>query len=163
VLSYNPILTISLCGEYLNRIMRNLKYIYDMTLIIFIEISSFKRDCVFIKKKLMLLGKKIVSNLEGDDIVEKIFLDKDFLNRTVLKIIIDNNNYKILSNHKIDELLNDIWHGKEFYKCNGSLADFSQLSYLNSNPLRVLPHKKIKLRDLLKNNFKLRIDKKYWF
>jgi hypothetical protein len=41
----------------------------------------------------MALGKKIVEHLEGDDIIEKIFLDTDFKNRTVLKIIIDNNIY----------------------------------------------------------------------
>jgi hypothetical protein len=79
----------------------------------------------------MLLGKKIVQHLEGSDIVEKVFLDTDFLDRTVLKIVIDHDIYSILANTKIDELLDDIWNGKEYYKCNGKTSDFSMLAYLS--------------------------------
>jgi len=82
----------------------------------------------------MLLGKKIVQNLDNDK-VEKMFLDTDFLNRTVLKIIIEHNIYSILSNHKIDELLDDMWHGKEYYKCNGRVSDYSRLQNQSTFPL----------------------------
>jgi hypothetical protein len=40
-------------------------------------------------KKLLTLGDKIVDNFE-DDKIEKVFLDVDFKDRTILKIVTDN-------------------------------------------------------------------------
>jgi len=39
-----------------------------------------------VKNRLMILGDKIVDNFD-DDKIEKVFLDVDFKDRTILKIV----------------------------------------------------------------------------
>jgi hypothetical protein len=57
--------------------------------IILFDILAFniiKHECIEVKNRLMLLANKIVANLP-DELIERIFLDTDFHNRTLLKII----------------------------------------------------------------------------
>ena len=126
------------------------------------NINMFKRDCLFITKKLMSLGKKIIQNMENEKI-EKIFLDTDFKKRQVLKIIIENNIYSILADRKIDELLEDMWNGKEFGKCNGRIVDFSHVVSLYNQEISVLPNKKLKFVDLIQWGFKIKSWQMFFF
>ena len=52
--------------------------------------NIFRHECKGVVQKLMALGDKIVDNFE-DEKIEKIFLDTDFKDRTLLKIITLNN------------------------------------------------------------------------
>ena len=72
VLSYNPILCISLACLHLTSIGNSS--------------SLFKRRCEVVSEGLLSLGSSIVGALI-DESVEPIFLDQDFKNRTVLHII----------------------------------------------------------------------------
>ena len=66
----------------------------------------------------MGLGDKIVDNIE-DDKIEKVFLDTDFKDRTILKIVTANGFSPIFSSYKVNVLLQEIWEGKNTYECDG--------------------------------------------
>ena len=75
LLSYNPILFICLSCEYLQSIAERIKI--------------FEHNCKIIKSKILSLGKKIIENMKFEEI-EKVFMDKDYKNRTVINIITTN-------------------------------------------------------------------------
>lgn len=58
-------------------------------------------------------------NIDTENI-HKIMLDKDMKFRTVLTSIISNNFQELTENEKIDTFLNEIWHGQDYYECNGT-------------------------------------------
>ena len=72
LLSYNPILYICLSCEYLQRIAQRIKI--------------FEHNCTKIVHKILSLGKKIIETMKFEDI-EKVMMDKDYKNRTVINII----------------------------------------------------------------------------
>lgn len=94
LLCYNPILAICLSCEYLMKIGKAL--------------NVFKHENNVLKEKLLDLGIKIIENFE-DEKIEKIFLDLDFKDRTLLKIITVNNFSKLFQTYKINILLEEIW------------------------------------------------------
>jgi hypothetical protein len=71
-----------------------------------------------VKAKLLGLGDKIVDNFD-DDKIEKVFLDTDFKDRTLLKIITYNKFAPLFSTYKLNVLLQEIWEGKSSYECDG--------------------------------------------
>jgi hypothetical protein len=78
---------------------------------------------------LLTLGDKIVDNLE-DDKIKKIFLDTDFKDRTILKIVTVSGFGSIFSSYKVDVLLQELWEGENAYECDGQITDFSLINYL---------------------------------
>ena len=52
----------------------------------------------------MQLGDKIIDNID-DDKIEKVFLDTDFKDRTLLKIITDKGFGPLFSSYKVNILL----------------------------------------------------------
>lgn len=52
----------------------------------------------------MILGDKIIENID-DDKIEKVFLDSDFRDRTLLKIITSHNFAPLFSSYKLNVLL----------------------------------------------------------
>jgi hypothetical protein len=70
--SYNPILSICLCCEFLEKIGE--------------AISNFAHDCSGLSGDIQGLGECLIDNMEGEH-VQAIFMDTDFLDRTVLKLI----------------------------------------------------------------------------
>mmetsp|Transcript_37727 Transcript_37727/g.57768 ORF Transcript_37727/g.57768 Transcript_37727/m.57768 type:complete len:137 (+) Transcript_37727:1216-1626(+) len=71
---YNPIMTICLCCEFLMKIGN--------------AISLFKHEGNNLGADLQDLGEKLIDNME-EDFIETVFMDTDFLDRTVLKLITD--------------------------------------------------------------------------
>lgn len=70
--------------------------------------NIFKHENKDIKGKLLSLGNKILDNFD-DDKIEKIFLDLDFKDRTVLKIITSNSFGELFKTYKVNILLEEIW------------------------------------------------------
>lgn len=64
------------------------------------------------------------------DHVEEIFMERDFLDRTVLNIITDNNIKPFIVLNKLRFLLDKIWDGKESDLIDGKTSHFSQTKYL---------------------------------
>ena len=123
----------------------------------------FRHEAKIIRERLTMLGNKIVENID-DEKIEKIFLDIDFKDRTLLKIVTRKNLGPIFASMKLNVLLNEIWEGKNTYECDGQMADYSILKYLASSRIKKLPGKKISVKELILQNFVVNIkEQKYWF
>lgn len=64
-----------------------------------------------------------------DRVISKVFLDTDFKDRTVLKIITQNGYAVLMQNPKVNILLEEIWVGKNSYECDGRTTDYSMLTF----------------------------------
>ena len=104
LLCYNPIIAIALCCEFLDKISNNR--------------NIFRHECNITKGQLMRLGEKVSQNLE-DEKTEKVFLDADFKDRTVLKIATKNSFIPLCSSDKVSVLLQEMWQGKKSFECDG--------------------------------------------
>jgi len=133
LLSYNPILLIALCSEYLDRIA---SYIH-----------VFKHDCTVIKNRLLGLGAKIVEHMTYETI-ERVFMDSEYRQRTVLHLITSRGLHCLLQNPKINTLLDQIWIGKDSFRCDGRLRDFSSLTHLATAKLTRLPYEEMGMFEL---------------
>lgn len=91
-------------------------------------------------------------------IIENIFMDTDFLDRTVLKLITDYGYEPLLRDDKASALLDELWAGKDSYECDGRNTDYSKIFFLINAPLKPLPKKKLEVSALLSNNFKRSIE-----
>ena len=87
---------------------------------------------------LQRLGGKIIEGINQKQ-MQEIYFDTDFRGRTLAKIITQNGFDKLFDSYKIDLLFDGIWMGKEMYSCDGTINDFSYLTFLASNPLTKLP------------------------
>lgn len=87
---YNTILTICLGCEFLYLIGK--------------KVNKFKHENQNYIQKILMLGCKLVENMENK-LVANTFFERDFKDRTVIKIIIDNNFAPLMYNAKVDILL----------------------------------------------------------
>jgi hypothetical protein len=111
----------------------------------------------------MDLGNQIIGNFD-DDKIEKVFMDLDFQERTLLKIISDNSFSPLFASYKVNILLEEIWVGKKSYECDGDLDDFSIIRYLAGSSVKKIPGKKMTAKELVSNNFVVNMhDQKYWY
>ena len=96
--------------------------------------------------------------------VEHIFLDKDFKDRTLFKIICSYRLYSFLSTGKVNSVLDLVWEGTQSTECDGNIYDFSLLTYLVSSNVKSIPGKKLSIKQLLFNNYTTQIDNlNFWF
>jgi hypothetical protein len=137
---YNPILTICLCCEFLMKIGEAIGY--------------FKHEGEILSLRLQDLGNKLIDGIEIK-YVNDIFMDTDFLDRTVLKIITDYEYEPLLRDDKISALLDELWVGKDTYECDGRVTDFSKLFFMATSKIKNIEGKKLEYDDILMNNFKV--------
>jgi hypothetical protein len=78
-----------------------------------------------------------------EKIIATIFMDTDFLDRTVLNMITNYEYEPLLKDDKVSAVLDELWVGKDSYECDGRDTDFSMLSFLASAKIKSLPGKKI--------------------
>jgi len=137
-LSYNPILTICLACQHLTAIGD--------------AISFFKHQANTIIDDLLQLGQNIISNIEvdddGEDIVKILFMDVDFMDRTVLHLITHNEYVPLLTDEKISVLLDQLWQGADTYYCDGKVTDYSKLTMMATTPLKNLEGKTITMGEV---------------
>ena len=72
------------------------------------------------------------------EVVEAMYRDVDFFDRTTFKHITDYGYADLMSDPKVTQLLQRMFDG-ESQKCNGSPENFSMMAYLSSAPVRILP------------------------
>jgi hypothetical protein len=109
------------------------------------------------------LGEKVVENLD-DSLIENVFLERDFKNRTLIKIVTTYSLKSFIKSGKVQVLLDSIWEGLHASDCDGHLDDFSLLTFLAKGTMKHIPGKKPTLKELLTNNFMINIeDIKFWF
>jgi hypothetical protein len=100
----------------------------------------------------------------SEDVIERAFMEIDFKNRTVFNIITSNGFASLMFDSKVNDLLEEIWVGNSSYECDGTLSDFSLLTFLLSHPFKPAPGRTVFPHDLLTSNFKLNTtDNKFWF
>lgn len=92
------------------------------------------------------------------EVINVLYMDVDFLDRTTLKHVSDNQYETLILDFKVDALLDQLWSGKS-NECNGYQADYSLLTYLASAPIRKLPGQIIEVDSLMENNFKAKLYK----
>ena len=91
-------------------------------------------------------------------------MDKDFHERTMLKIITDKKFSGLFSSDRVHVLLDEIWEGEETYDCDGRITDYSLLTYLASAPIKKIPGKLVKVSGILNNNFTANVStEKFWY
>jgi hypothetical protein len=71
--------------------------------------------------------------------LDQIYLDRDFKDRTVLKIITQNRYDQLMKHDKVDILIEKIWDGKKSYECDGKIQDYSLLSHVANTKIKKLP------------------------
>eukprot|EP00347_Sterkiella_histriomuscorum_P020408 403337919 len=145
---HNPLLTVVLCAEYLIRIGSSYKLL--------------KHKTTMLQKKLIKLGQQLIVNLDTDNI-HKIMLDEDMKYRSVLTAIISNNFQELTQNEKIDTFLNEIWHGQQYYECNGTLQDFSVMYHIFQSQADMIQSQQYSFWRLFTNNFVYFGDKQRFF
>lgn len=62
----------------------------------------------------------------------------DFFDRTTYRHICDYGYEPMMRDSKVTALLTTMWDG-ESASCNGAMADYSLLAYLQDAPIRILP------------------------
>lgn len=96
LLTTNTLLTLAHCQEFLIQVAASIKL--------------FKRKVTFILQRLDLLIEKIIDYTDND-FIEGIFLDRDFKDRTLLKIVTTYHLKAFLKSAKSTILLDSIWQG----------------------------------------------------
>lgn len=121
---WNPIQAICLCCDFLTKIGN--------------AVSMYHHTSITLREELLGLGEQLVACdlLEENDKVEKIFMAKDFLDRTVLNLISMNGYEPLMRDNKVIMLLNKLWVGKPQEQCNGMMVDYSMLSFLATAPIK---------------------------
>jgi hypothetical protein len=104
-----------------------------------------------------------VDNFE-DEKIEKVFLDVDFKDRTILKIVTLNDFQPIFSSYKVNVLLQEIWEGKNTYECDGQLSNFSLVNHLATYKMEKIKGKKYGFKEIVTQNFSMGMeDQKFWY
>ena len=75
----------------------------------------------------MQLGKIYISKIDDERYYENLILDTDFKGRSILKIITANSFEPLMheDDPKAENLMVEIWQGKEATKCDGNLYGYS--------------------------------------
>ncbi|CDW85372.1 UNKNOWN [Stylonychia lemnae] len=141
--AYNPILAIALLIQYIKQI----KYDFNVLDI----------ECIGLIKKFAVLGRLIIENLKFDDI-ELIFMEKDFKDRSVLKIITHNEIMTFIVKSKLKYLLDKIWEGRYHSMVDGKISHFSRTQFLMNHSVRIAKGVETQFGDIIGANFKPNID-----
>ena len=83
------------------------------------------------------------------DHVEEIFMERDFLDRTVLNIITHNNIMPFIVISKLNFLIDKIWDGKESDLIDGKISHFSKTKYLLNHEIKRLRGVKVSINDIM--------------
>ena len=118
LLSPNPLMSIALAAEILNKIANSRR--------------KFENECFKIKGQLLELGKMYSSKIEDEKYYEKLIMGEDFKSRTVLKTITQNTFEPLMDENdpKAENLMLMIWHGKEATRCDGNIYGYSNISHI---------------------------------
>mmetsp|Transcript_28400 Transcript_28400/g.43004 ORF Transcript_28400/g.43004 Transcript_28400/m.43004 type:complete len:287 (-) Transcript_28400:20-880(-) len=123
LLSFNPLMSIALSAELLMKIANSRK--------------RFENECNGLKDELLELGKMYNSKIDDEEYFERLIMDVDYQNRTVLKIITSCKFEALMSEEdpKAENIMNSIYVGKEANQCDGNIYGYSTFMHiLTSKP-----------------------------
>lgn len=121
LLSYNPLLTLTLTCDILVRIGQAKKI--------------FRDQCNEMLDEMLSLGGIYSGKVEEIDVYKNLVDDLDFNGRSVLNIICYLGFQDLLSEDdpKGGTVIRNIWHGENFTKCDGSIMGYSCISHVLFN------------------------------
>ena len=99
LLSPNPLMSIALASELLNNISMSRK--------------KFENECTRIQTDVLELGRMYSSKISDEKYYERLIMDKDFKDRTVIK-----------------NLIVMIWNGREATRCDGNIYGYSNIMHI---------------------------------
>jgi hypothetical protein len=113
----------------------------------------------------MKLGKMFNSKIFDERYYENLIMDTDFKNRTVLKIITMNSFEPLMTeeDHKTENIMIKLWHGKEATKCDGNIYGYSNLSHILWTKAKKLSGKKYSYFQMISNFFEPNFKVDYTF
>ena len=109
-------------------------------------------ECVKLAGKFEKLGRLIIDKMQFNN-VEETFMEKDFLDRTVLNIITDNVIMPFIVINKLHFLINKIWDGKDADLIDGKTEHFSRTKYLINHEIKRLRGVNVTIKDIIGENF----------
>lgn len=131
LLSYNPMMSIALTAELLEKIANSR--------------GKFQNKCQVIKQEILELGKVYNEKIQDIDYFKLLIMDKDFQNRTVLKIITERGFEALMSQDdpKAENIMNSVYIGQEATKCDGMILGYSNFMHiLTSKPTKITDNSK---------------------
>jgi hypothetical protein len=113
----------------------------------------------------MKLGKMYSSKIFDEKYYDKLIMDADFKDRTVLKIITANSFELLMTEEdpKAENLMVKLWYGKEATKCDGKIYDYSNLSHILWTQAKKLSNKKYSYFQIISNFFEPNFKVDYTF
>lgn len=126
LLTSNTLMVLAHSSEILYKIIKNVRV--------------FRRYSHQMLEAIGRLAEKIVSNT-SEELIHKVFLDRDFKDRTLLKIVTKYKLSNFVSSTKVIALLDDIWEGQNANECDGGIRDFSVLTHLATSNVIYIPGK----------------------
>ena len=125
LLSYNPLMSITLSAELLSNIGQTRK--------------RFENECIALIDGLLQLGKVYNDKIEDEKQFENLIMDTDFQNRTVLKIITSCKFEALMSEEdpKTENIMNNIFIGEDATRCDGNMFGYSTLMHILSQKPKI--------------------------
>jgi hypothetical protein len=141
LLSHNPLMSITLASELLNKIANSRR--------------KFENECNKIQNQLLELGKMYSRKIDDEKYYEGLIMGEDFKGRTVLKTITMNEFEPLMDENdpKAENLMVMIWHGKEATKCDGNIFGYSNLSHIIMTRAKKISGRNQSLLQMITNYF----------
>ena len=98
------------------------------------------------------MGAQLIEKIDDEPTFLALFQERDFKGRTLTDIISKNGFDKLMLDDNMNNLLNTIWRGEDFTKCDGVVSDYSLLTYLWKYPSKVTG-KTISTKTIVENNY----------
>ena len=127
-----------------------------------LDFNILDTECYFLIGKFEMLGRKVVETIPFEQ-VEQIFMERDFLDRSVINIITDNNIMTFVVINKLRFLIDKIWDGKDSDLLDGKMSHFSKTNYLLYHEIKRLKGVQITISDIAGSNFKANIEDYHFF
>lgn len=93
---------------------------------------KFEIECFEIRQNILLLGQMYSKKIGDEEFYERIIMSKDFTNRSVIKIITQNNFEALMDemDPKAERVMGMIWLGKEAALCDGDIWGYSNFVHI---------------------------------
>lgn len=128
--------------------------------------KRFENQCSNLKGELLDLGKYYNSKIDDETVFENLLMDKDFENRTVLKIITSCKFAELMheDDPKAENIMGQIYVGKESTQCDGNIYGYSTFMHiLTQKPKKIAEGSNVAFMDMITIDFKYKIDVDYTF
>ena len=118
-----------------------------------------------IQGRLLELGRMYSAKIQDEKYYERLIMDKDFQDRTVIKIITENSFESLMDemDPKAENLIVMIWHGKEATRCDGNIYGYSNLMHIITSRAKKISGTATSFLQMVSNYFEPNFNVDYSF